>query len=152
MKLKCTWNEKMRFTAEAEDHLIDMDTKPPLGADSALTPKQLVVAAICGCTAMDVVSLLKKHKQTLESFQIDAETSLTEGGYPTIFKEVRLVFKLKGQLDSKRVLEAITLSQTKYCSVSAMISKSVPISYKVELNGREIGSGDADFKSEKASA
>ena len=146
MKLQCTWNDKMRFTAEADKHRVDMDTQPPLGADTAMTPKQLVVAAICGCTAMDVVALLKKFKQPLESFLIEADTSLTEGRGPIVFKEVRLVFKIKGALDGAKVMEAVVLSQTKYCSVSAMLSKAVPISYVVELNGEKIGAGTADFK------
>lgn len=146
MKLQCTWNDKLNFTAEADDHRVNMDTKPPLGADKALTPKQLVVAAICGCTGMDVVALLKKYKQPLESFLIEAETSLIEGAHPTVFKEVLLVFKIKGALDPAKVMEAVTLSQTKYCSVSAMLSKAVPISYEVEMNGEKIGNGHADFK------
>jgi len=94
---------------------------------------------------MDVVALLKKYKQPLESLQIDAETTLTEGTYPAIFKEVRLVFNLIGALDAAKVMEAVTLSQTKYCSVSAMVSKAVPITYTVELNGKSIGLGQANF-------
>lgn len=139
----------MRFTAVADNHSVDMDTKPPIGTDTALSPKQLVLAAICGCTAMDVVALLKKYKQPLESFQIEAESTLSEGKHPIIFKEVRLMFKLTGVIDNAKLIEAITLSQTKYCSVSAMISKAVPISYVIELNGKNIGSGRADFKEEE---
>ena len=146
MKLQCTWKEKLNFTAEADHHTVEMDAKPPLGSDSALSPKQLLVAGICGCTSMDVVALLKKYKQPLESFQVEAETTLKEGVYPEIFKEVRLVFKLKGALDAAKVMEAVTLSQTKYCSVSAMVSQAVPILYTVELNGNSIGAGQADFK------
>jgi uncharacterized OsmC-like protein len=52
MKLQCVWNDKMRFTAEADSHEVAMDAKSPIGSESAMTPKQLVVAAICGCTAM----------------------------------------------------------------------------------------------------
>ena len=146
MKLQCNWNEKMKFTAEADNYKIEMDTKPPIGNDTAPTPKQLLLAGICGCTAMDVIALLKKHKQPLESFHVEADAPLTEGVYPAIFKEVKLIFKLKGQLDAEKVLESITLSQTKYCGVSAMVSKAVPISYTVELNGKNIGTGYADFK------
>ena len=146
MKLNCHWNEKMKFTAHADNHQVEMDTKPPIGGDTALTPKQLLLAGICGCTAMDVVALLKKHKQNIESFEVEADAASTEGVYPAIFKEVKLVFKLKGQLDAKRVLESVTLSQTQYCGVSAMVSKTVPISYQVELNGENIGTGIADFK------
>lgn len=146
MKLQCSWTDKMRFTAQSGKHKVEMDTNAPIGSDTALTPKQLLVAAICGCTAMDVVSLLKKHKQPLESFHIDADAASTEGVYPSVYQEIELVFKLTGRLDSGRVLESIKLSQTKYCGVSAMVSMAVPISYQVELNGKNIGSGRAEFK------
>ena len=146
MKLQCTWNDGLKFTAASDNHSVSMDTKPPLGSDTGFSPKQLLLAGICGCTGMDVVALLKKYRQPLETFQIAAETTSTEGGYPEIFKEVHLVFKVNGALDVAKVMEAITLSQTKYCSVSAMVSKTVPITYTVELNGKDIGSGKADFK------
>jgi len=145
MKIQCNWTDKMKFTAEADDHKIEMDTKPPIGNDTALTPKQLLLAGVCGCTAMDVVALLKKDKQFLENFQVEADASTTEGVYPSVFKEIKLNFKIKGKLDASKVLESVRLSQTKYCGVSAMISKAVPISYTVELNGANIGSGKASF-------
>jgi putative redox protein len=95
---------------------------------------------------MDVVALLKKYKQPVEAFQVDADASLTEGKYPTIFKEVKLTFKIKGQVEAAKALEAVMLSQTKYCAVSAMVSKAVSITYVVEVNGNNVGEGQADFK------
>ena len=145
MKLQCKWNENMSFIAQADDHMVNMDASPPLGKNWAPTPKQLLLAGICGCTGMDVVALLKKYKQPLETFQVEAVAE-ARSGYPAIFKEVKLVFKFTGASDSARVLEAVMLSQTKYCSVSAMVAASVPISYTVELNKNEIGAGKADFK------
>ncbi len=145
MKLKSIWDEKMRFIAQADNHTMPMDTKPPLGADSAATPKQLLLAAICGCTGMDVVALLKKYRQPLAKFEIEAEATVSEGAHPIVFKEVQLVFNLEGALEKEKVLEAITLSQTKYCSVSAMLTKSFPIHYTVKLNSESIGAGSAQF-------
>jgi putative redox protein len=145
MKLKTVWAEKLRFTAEVDNHSILMDTKPPLGEDTGITPKQMLVAAICGCTGMDVVALLKKHHQPLSKFEIEAEAAVIEGAHPLVFKEIQLVFKIEGNLEKEKVLEAITLSQTKYCSVSAMLSKSFPIHYTVKLNSEVIGSGSAQF-------
>ena len=55
MKLQCKWNEKMKFTAEADGHHVFMDAKSPIGGDSAMTPKHLLLAGISGCTAMEVV-------------------------------------------------------------------------------------------------
>ena len=141
MKMKSIWDEKMRFTAEIEKHTVSMDTKPPLGEDSAATPKQLLLAAICGCTGMDVVALLKKYKQPLSKFEIEAEAFVTEDSYPIVFKEVRLVFQLEGAIEKDKALEAIALSQTKYCSVSAMLSKVFPINYTVLLNSENKKTG-----------
>ncbi len=145
MKLISVWNEKMRFLATADNHTIPMDTTPPIGQDTAVTPKQLIIAAICGCTGMDVVALLKKYNQPLAKFEIEAEAILTEGAHPIVFKEANLVFKLEGSLEKEKVLQAINLSQTKYCSVSAMMSKAFPIHYTVQLNSEIIGEGSANF-------
>jgi putative redox protein len=145
MKLFCHWNDKMKFTAEAEDHKVQMDANRPIGDGSALTPKQLLLAGICGCTGMDVVALMKKHKQPLEALEVEGDATPTEGVYPGVFKEIRLTFKFKGDLNAEKVLESVMLSQTKYCGVSAMVSKAVPISYIVELNEKNIGAGHADF-------
>jgi putative redox protein len=145
MKLKSVWSKKMQFTAVVDKHSIAMDTTPPLGDDTGVTPKQMLVAAICGCTGMDVVALLKKYKQPEGKFEIEAEAFVTEGVHPVVFKEVQLVFKLDGLMEKEKVLEAVTLSQTKYCSVSAMLSKSFPIHYTIQLNSETIGAGSAQF-------
>ena len=146
MKLKCTWNDGLKFTRDSGNHSVSIDTKPPLGADTALSPKQLLVAGIRGYTGMDFFALLKEYRQPLETFQVGAETTLTDGGYPEVSKEVRLVFTIKGALGAAKLMEAVRLSQTKYCSTSAMVSKAVPITYTVELNGNSIGSDQVDFK------
>lgn len=146
MKLRSVWSEKMRFTAEVDKHTVSMDTKPPIGDDTAITPKQMLIVAICGCTGMDVVGLLKKYKQPLSKFEIEAEATVTEGAHPIVFKDVQLVFKFEGSLEKEKVLEAVTLSQTKYCSVSAMLSKAFPINYTVHLNSENIGAGTAQFQ------
>ncbi|MBC7457264.1 MAG: OsmC family protein [Bdellovibrionaceae bacterium] len=84
-----------------------------MGDETAITPKQMLRAAICGCTGMDVVALLNKHKQPLSKFEIEAEALVTEGAHPILFKVVELVFKLEGALEKEKVLEAITLNLTK---------------------------------------
>lgn len=149
MKVTCNWSEKMKFSATTPGlpaFKTEMDAKSPIGSDSAHSPKELVLAGVCGCTAMDVVALLRKYKQPLERFSVEAESDLTEG-YPAIFKEVKLTFKLWGSLDSQKIIEAVHLSQTKYCGVSAMIAKACPITYEIFLNDSKIGEGQAAFPS-----
>jgi putative redox protein len=135
MKVVTRWVENMKLESSAGGHSVAMDTKAPLGNDSALTPKQLVVAGLAGCTAMDVVALMKKHKQPMESLVIDTEVEKTSGGYPEVFTKALLTFKATGNIDAAKLVEAVTLSQTKYCGVSAMLSEAFPITYKIELNG-----------------
>lgn len=145
MRMKTKWNHKMVFTAEAADHQVLMDAKPPIGTATAMTPKELVVAGLCGCTAMDVVALMRKYQQKLDSFHIEAEVTSTESGHPAVFTEVKLHFKFYGEIDPVRAIEAVQLSQTQYCGVSAMLSRAFPIRYTIQLNDKEIGSGEASF-------
>ncbi len=145
MKTKSKWVENLHFTAENRSHVVHMDTKPPLGKDAGLSPKELVTAAIAGCTAMDVISLLKKHRQLPEALEVDCQAEVTKEGYPQIFSQVDLVFRCKGNVEKEKLLEAIHLSQSKYCGVSAMIAKAAPIYYQVFLNDIEVGKGQAKF-------
>jgi len=145
MKVTTRWKEKLSFSAHAGAHEVGMDTRAPLGSDSAMTPKQLVVAGLAGCTAMDVVALMKKYHQPLEGLEIETEVEKSSRGYPEVFTAAMLTFKLKGQVDAAKAIEAVQLSQTKYCGVSAMLSKAFPIRYRIELNGQVIGEGSAQF-------
>ncbi len=135
----------MKFTGECEGQSVSLDAKPPFGKSDGLTPKELVAIAAAGCTGMDVVGLMKKFRQAFESLEIKADVSMVEGVQPPVFKEVVLTYLFAGQIDREKTLEAVRLSQTKYCSVSAMLSKPVPIHYVVLLNGEEIGTGESRF-------
>lgn len=147
MQIKTIWNEKMVFTASSGGHEVKMDTKSPLGSDSALTPKQLVLAGLAGCTAMDVISLLKKFKQPVEKFEITVAAEKSKGVYPEVFISAQITFQLNGNIDKEKLIFSVHESQTKYCGVSAMLSKAFPISYSVELNGEKIAEGKSNFNS-----
>ena len=86
-----------------------------------------------------------KFKQPFEAFSVEAEGELTEGTHPSIFKEINLTFKIKGDVETSKATEAVQLSQTKYCGVSAMVSTSVPIHYTIEINEKKVGTGQAKF-------
>ena len=143
MKTNTRWNTGMRFTGNCGGNEITLDAKPPLGQSAGMTPKELVVVGLSGCTAMDVIALLKKHKQEVTSFNVEAEVEKSTGGHPEVFSRATLTFKAEGPIDPDRYLEAVDLSQNRYCGVSAMLSKAFPIEYRVILNGSEIGSGTA---------
>ena len=147
MKSVLKWTEGMQFEATAEDHTVLMDAKAPIGKNQHMTPKELVATGLGGCTAMDVIALLKKHKQSYETFVVGVDITMSSGGYPTVFTNVELTFTATGQIESQILLDAVHLSQTKYCGVSAMILKACPIHYTVVLNNENIGEGDAKFDS-----
>lgn len=147
MKTSLTWIEGMKFDARAGSNTIRMDAKSPIGQGTAQTPKELVAAGLGGCTAMDVVALLKKHKQTFQNFKVDVDLDVTTSGQPTVFTGALITFTVTGTVDPNILTEAVTLSQTKYCGVTAMLVHAFPISYKIVLNDVEIATGKADFTS-----
>jgi putative redox protein len=100
-----------------------MDAKKPIGRDTAMTPKELVVAGLCGCTAMDVVAYLRKSKCPAATLEVTADVETSKGGHPTVFERVTLQFRVTGDVDPVKLEEAVHLSQTEYCGVSAMLTK-----------------------------
>lgn len=146
MKSVLTWKGGMQFSATSENNSVLMDSKAPLGQAQGMTPKELVASGLAGCTAMDVVALLKKHKQTYDSFEITASITPSDSGHPIVFKEVLLSFKINGNVEPQILMDSVTLSQTKYCGVSAMLSKAVAINYEIVLNGNLIKKDKAKFE------
>ncbi|MGA7741023.1 MAG: OsmC family protein [Polyangia bacterium] len=144
MRAKLIWKENLQFAAEADGHTVLMDAKPPVGRGTAQTPKQLLLAALCGCTAMDVASLLRKQRQKVKSFEVTAEASIRTGN-PAVFTAIDLSFRIEGAVDPALASEATRLSQTRFCAISAMLSRAVPIRYEVLVNGASAGRGEAQF-------
>ena len=90
MHAKLIWKENLQFAAEADGHVVLMDAKPPVGQGKAQTPKQLLLAALCGCTAMDVASLMRKQRQDMKRFEVTAEATVRAGVYPAVFTAVEI--------------------------------------------------------------
>ena len=89
------------------------------------------LTALAGCTAMDVVAILKKMKVDLEDLSVEAESELTDD-HPRVFRGIKLTYRFKGKdLSLKHLEKAVRLSQNRYCGVSAMLSKAVPIEYEI---------------------
>ena len=144
MKTLCTWKERYRFDAAFGPHLVPMDAKPPIGGGTATTPKELMLAAITGCSGVDVIGLLRKAKQEPTSFTIAAAAEVAKG-HPAIFTKVELIYRTSGAVAPAVLVDAVEKSMTLYCGVSAMVAKVCPITYVIEHEGREIGRGEARF-------
>ena len=145
MKIKVAWLDAMLLEGSADGHMVPMDAKSPIGRNQAMTPKELVGMGLAGCTAMDVIALLKKYKQLPRTFEVEVEITTSRAQQPAVFERADLVYHVKGEVDPEKLREAVMLSQTQFCGVSAMLSKSFPIYFRINLNETEIGSGQADF-------
>lgn len=148
MKSLLKWTEGMKFEAQSESNKVSMDAKSPIGTGTAMTPKELVAAGLGGCTAMDVIALLKKHKQAYQTLEVDVDIAVSTGTLPVVFTHAALTFRATGEIDPQVLMNSVQLSQTKYCGVSAMLVKAFPIDYQVLLNGTKIGEGKTDFSAD----
>jgi putative redox protein len=104
------------------------------------SPMEAVLMALCGCTSVDVVSILQKKRQPLASLTVSAEADQAPAP-PRTFTNIRLVYKVTAlpgeRLSRKAVKDAVALSKEKYCSVSKMLEKAAVIDYDVEIVGEE---------------
>jgi putative redox protein len=127
---KAIWTDKERYIAEASSHhALVMDTATEKTANS---PMELVLIALCGCTASDVVGILRKKREPFTSLEVSASGERTVG-YPAVYTEINLVYRISGKVSRKAVEDAVHLSKEKYCSVSAMLEKTAKISFTIEL-------------------
>ena len=123
------------FIGKAEsNHWVAIDTpKETCGTDAAIHPMEMILLALASCTGADVVYILEKKRVTLKGFEINIDAERAKS-YPMVYKKIQLEYVFYGQhINKKHVEQAISLSQEKYCSVSAMLEPSVSIksSYKI---------------------
>jgi len=109
------------------------------GNGNGMRPMQTVLAALCGCSSVDVVSILKKQKQEISSFSIEVDGEREKGKEPSVWETVQLVFTLEGNIEPNKALRAVQLSMDKYCSVAETLRRAgATLSYTVFLNGEEV--------------
>jgi putative redox protein len=124
----------MAFEANVNDHKIILDADESVGGQNlGPRPKPMILAGLGGCTGMDVVALLKKMKVNVDAFEIRIHADLTEE-HPRIYQTIIVYYVFWGKdLPMDKLEKAVSLSQEKYCGVSAMLGKSSKISYKIVI-------------------
>lgn len=129
------WLEEMSFEGMVDGHKIVLDANPEFGGkDKGPRPKPLMLLALAGCTAMDVVSLLKKMRVEVEDFNVDVEGELTEE-HPKKYTKMNVIYSFKGKdLDLEKINKAIAMSEEKYCGVYAIYKQAMEMSYEVKIN------------------
>jgi len=132
---KVTWQGKMTFVGTANSGFeVQLGTDPGAGGDDdGLRPMELIAIGLAGCTAMDVISILRKKQQEVSGFEVHAHVERASE-HPKVFTHVNVEYVVEGHsIDPQAVERAIELSVTKYCPAMAMLSKTAKIdqSYRI---------------------
>ncbi len=135
MGAKVTWKSGFSFTATA-----DSGFELPLGvsseaggADDGFRPMELLLVGLAGCTAMDVISILEKKRQQVTAFEVKTQGQRA-ADHPRIFTDIEIEYIVTGHnIDSAAVQRAVELSESKYCSAQAMLSKAARITNKITI-------------------
>lgn len=117
---------------------IQMDGSPDIGGQNlGARPMQVMLMALAGCSSIDVVSILRKMKQDVVTFNVEVEAEREKEKVPSLFSDIHLRFMLTGNLDAERVGRAVQLSAEKYCSVSKILEPTARITWSYVVNGVE---------------
>jgi len=128
------WLGNMAFEGDIEGHKIVMDAGPLAGGENrGPRPKPFMLLALGGCTAMDVISILKKMRVEVDSFNVKVEGDLTEE-HPKHFFKMNVIYEFTGKdLPMDKLQKAIELSEEKYCGVSAVYRKALEITSEIKV-------------------
>jgi putative redox protein len=136
MKARIKWVEQVSFLGESgSGHSVLMDGAPDAGGRNlGFRPMEMLLLGLGGCSAFDVVMILKRGRERVTDcvVEIEAERAETE---PKVFTKIVMRYIVTGQdLDQKKVERAVTLSADKYCSATAIMAKTAQITHKIEVN------------------
>jgi len=133
-KINSAWNGKMKFDTEVNGHHFFIDQSGENGDDSGPRPKPLMLAALAGCTGMDVISILKKMKQEIDHFNVVVEGD-TEDEHPNAYVKMHIIYEFRGrELEMDKIEKAISLSMERYCGVSAVYRKAgIEMTHEVRM-------------------
>ena len=133
--LNLNWLEDMAFESEINGHKIVIDAVESVGGKNrGPRPKPFMLLALAGCTAMDVVSILKKMRVKIDDFSVEVEANLTEE-HPKQYDEMKVIYKFWGNdLPKDKIEKAVNLSDERYCCVSAVYKKAIKMSHEIRIN------------------
>lgn len=129
VEARVNWTDAERFVGEASSrHAVVLDAGQDKVANS---PMELVLIGLCGCTATDVVNILRKKREPFTSVEVRAEAERAAEP-PTVYTQIKLTYRIGGNVSKKAVEDAVRLSKEKYCSVSAMLQRTAKITSVIE--------------------
>jgi len=138
-EIETQWMGKMQFNALVNGHTIVMDAPERVGGeDNGPIPKPFVLTALSGCTGMDIAAILRKAQKEVTDFSIKVTGELSKQA-PIAYTAIHVVYDFKGEESSKEAaLNAVNDSQEKYCGVSYLLKKALPVTWQITYNGEEI--------------
>jgi len=134
-KVSTKWKENLAFESDVVGFKINMDAKPEVGGqNTGPNPKPVMLSALTGCTGMDVASLLKKMRQDVTDFSIDASAHMTDE-HPKHYDTIHLIYRFSGKdLEESKVKKAVDLSIEKYCGITYMLGQVAKITYDIVID------------------
>jgi putative redox protein len=102
------------------------------GTDDGIRPMEMILMGLGGCSVFDMISILRKQRQEVESIDIKVQGERAET-VPSVFTKINVIFEAKGKIDPKKLQKAADLSMEKYCSVSKMLQSSVEITFETKI-------------------
>ena len=133
------WMGKMQFNALVNGHTIIMDGPEKVGGeDNGPIPKPFVLTALAGCTGMDIAAILRKADKNPDEFDMKVIGEISKRP-PIEYIAVHVIYDFRGTPENREAaLNAVTDSQEKYCGVSSMLKKALPVTWEVNYNGVQI--------------
>lgn len=125
---------------DAYGHTVQIDNSPEGGGSNfGARPMQLLLMGLGGCSGIDIVSILKKQRQTIDAFSMKIEGEREAGKEPSLWQDITIVFELAGEIDPGKALRACELSMNKYCSVAETLRKAGgELTWRVVVNGNDV--------------
>ena len=123
---------------DANGHVVKIDNSPDSGGTNfGVRPMQLLLMGLGGCSGLDIVSILKKQRQTINGFRMTIEGEREKGKEPSLWQSVTVIFELEGDIDPDKAYRACQLSFDKYCSVAETLRRAGgELKWKVKVNGQ----------------
>jgi len=134
-EIETQWMGKMQFNSLVNGHTIIMDAPEKVGGeDSGPIPKPFILTALSGCTGMDIVAILRKAQKEVKELNIKVTGELSKQ-QPIEYVAMHVIYDFKGDESCKdAAMDAVTVSQEKYCGVSHMLRKALPVTWEVIYN------------------
>jgi putative redox protein len=133
-EVNVTWNNNMNFDCKVGNYVIKVDASTENGGNNlGPSPKPLLLAALGGCTGMDIVSLLKKMRVEFTGLNIRLQ-AIVNDEHPKKYNEIKVIYEISGKdIDFEKVQKSVNLSTERYCGVYATLAPSVKLTHEILL-------------------